>query len=61
MLMFQNFRSKMLEQLSQCIFSLNMYGIRFCSLVVADDLTVIALSKEGLQAMLDIIHKHCFK
>ena len=61
MLMFQIFKSKMLEQLSQCIFALNMYGIRFCSPAFADELTVIALSKEGLQAMLNIIHKHSFK
>ena len=38
-----------------------MYGSRFCSPAFADDLTVLALSKEGLQAMLHIIHKHSYK
>ena len=40
-----------------CIFALNMHGIIFCGPAFDDDLTLIALSKEGLHAMLNIIHK----
>ena len=61
MFMFEIFTTKLLEQLSSCMFAIDLYGKKICSPAYADDLTVIALSKEGLQSMLSLVNKYSIK
>ena len=61
MFMFEVFTSKLLENLSKCMYSLNVYGTSICSPAYADDLTVMALSKEGLQMILSLVNKYSTK
>ena len=61
MFMFEVFTSKLLEQLAKCYFSLNLYGLNICSPAYADDLTIMSLSKEGLQTMLSLVFKYSVK
>ena len=61
MFMFEVPTSKLLEQLAKSYFSLNMYGVNICSPAYADDLTIMSLSKEGLQNMLIMVYKYSVK
>ena len=61
MFLFQLFTSKLLHELANSMYSLNIYGVKLCCAAFADDLTVLAVSPEALQAILDICYKYSFK
>jgi len=53
--------SKSLVRDCDCIYALDMYGVPICSPAYADDLTVMSLSCEGLQATLSVAYKYSAK
>ena len=57
MFMFQVFVNELLLMLKRSCYCIKLNGIRISSPAYADDLTIISLSSEGLQALLSIANR----
>ena len=55
------YTNELLDLLQKSMYSLNVYGIKISSIAYADDLSLLALSKVGLQSMLNSVFKYSCK